>query len=273
LGGLGWSLYQGLQASGYQVSSREATGIQIGYHPKKFLEINHFSVGLNPSQKILDLIFDFTYYSKGKYSIAISLPYRIDSKTQLIYPVPPGDWNFSNAETGSVLVYVLDVEEDPWIGGWKSHRVGVLLNLKDPVADKIYEVYNVSLPFDGSRTRDVQTEWEKFDVPTIDENYRGSVILAIPPNAVVTGGTHPVKDTHVYPTKEFQALEFEIVDFKPFFFQYILPDERLNVQQNIFLSGVLIGLAISSFLFALKIAVDQLKNKFEEQRFLQTSCV
>jgi hypothetical protein len=47
------------------------------------------------------------------------------------------------------------------------------------------------------------------------------------------------------PTGEYLVLEFQMLGLRPFFFQYMLPEDRIGFQQSIILGGLFMGLGMS----------------------------
>jgi len=235
--------------SGYEIRSQSTTGIIVGHYPYHFWEITFFTLEVNPTLNTLDLVLWFDYESKGNYSAALTLPYRIHSIDTLTSTSDEGNWTWRNASSGSVVMVTLKVEEDP--ESIRSQRVSAKLNLKDQIADKIFEVRSVSLPFGGSFTSDVQEEWDNLKsiapISPIGKSLNFSLHLVLPSSAMITAMTHSIERRD--PAKENrQVLTFQLTSDHPFFIQYSVPSERHYRESNLFLSGILIGLSISGYM-------------------------
>jgi len=220
------------------------TGIIIGYSPYLSSEMAFvtYEMELNPSDNTVILGFYFTYYSRGNYSIAISLPYRISSITP---SSDSGEWTWKNAETGSITMITFHAEDDPE-EVWESQTVKATLYLQDPIADRVFEAYSVSLPFGGSFTPDVRKEWDNLaqNIPALSGAFNGSIYLRIPPSAMITERTHGIFRRD--PIDESQLLEFRLKRLEPFWIQYTDLRERYWFQLSLFLSALLLGTGIAA---------------------------
>lgn len=256
----GYILYQN-SFSDYEIKSQSTTGIIIGHYPYHFWKIGLVSLEVDPALNILHVHLWFDYESKGNYSIALTLPYRIESVDTLTSPTDEGNWTWRNADSGSVVMVTVKVEEDPQ--SIRSQRVSAKLNLKDPIADKIFEVRSISLPFGGSFTLDVQEEWDNLrliaPISPIGKSLNCSLNLVLPSSAMITAMTHPIARRD--PVRENQqVLTFQLTSDSPFFLQYSVPAESYSRESNVFLSGILIGLGISGFMTTLQIVEERLRD-------------
>ena len=260
---VGIMLYQ-RSFSNYEVTSQSKTGILLGRYPYHNWSISSLDLQVAPAAKKLYLELQLYYETAGNYSIAVTLPYRIASIGTFKIPPDEGKWNYSNALSGSVVVVTLDAKNLQ--GG--SQTVSANFTLQDSIADKIFEVYSIVLPFGGSLTPDVQREWENLQsiapFAMIGDKPEGSLHILIPSSAMITASSHTIVERTPAKGSQ-QELDFRITEYTPFFIQYSDPSERYIIEDSLFLSGILFGSAISAVVSALILTVIAALEFVEER--------
>jgi hypothetical protein len=239
----GYVLYQS-SFSSYEITAQSKTGITIGQYPYHNWTISSFDLQLKPSTKTLYLEFGLIYEAKDNYSIVLTLPYRIVSNGTFKTPPDEGKWIYSNALSGSIVLVTLNTNRTQG-----STEVSANFTLQDPIADKVFEMHYIALGFGSSRTQDVDKEWQNLRNSTVPFAHLGiepeiSLHISIPSSAMITSLNKEILDWNSDGSSE-QVLEFHMTNFVPFFLQYSDPTDRHNIENNLFLSGILLGSGIS----------------------------
>jgi len=245
--------------STYEVDSRSVTGIILGYYPYQSWSVNSFTLQLIPSKKTIELSFLFIYHDVGNYSVALTFPYRIQSMFDLGETSEKHSWTYRNAESGSVVMATLMTERAPTDGSG-FQILSAKLTLQDFISDRIFDIYRINLPFGGSFTLDVQEEWFVLrsiaPVSPMGQNPNCSLSVMIPSSAIITDKSNPILRRD--PAQESQQkLQFQITNEGPFTLQYSVPEERYKREQNLFISGILIGVLPAGLLSVLGIIEER----------------
>ena len=232
--------------SNYQSTSYISTGIVAGKYPYHDYEtnVNYFIMDIDTQKQTVYLSLDITYYSKGNYSVLLTLPYRIESYENL----SSGTWYVRKAVSGSVVMVTYNAENVSETG-WSSQTFRIELHVQDSVVDKIFEANSISLPFGGSITLDIQEKLEELreitPIAIFSDGFNGTVRISIPSSAVITGTTQQIDRRD--PAKGYQVLEFQINQFKPFQLKYMDITERRDFERYLLFSGIFFGVAASGF--------------------------
>lgn len=245
--------------SNYRVTSSVTTGIVAGRYPYHDYEmkVNYFEMDINTQKQTVYLSFGIAYYSKGNYSVLLTLPYRIASYENL----RSGTWYVRNAVSGSVVMATFEAENVSEIG-WSFQTLRIALHTQDSIGDKIFETNSISLPFGGSITLDIQEKLDELreivPISLFGDGFNGTLRLSVPYSAVITGTTKQIERRD--PAQDFQVFEFRINEFKPFQLQYIDSAQRRDFETNLLLSGTIFGVAVSGFA---GIAIELITAKYQ----------
>jgi hypothetical protein len=245
--------------SSYEVDSRSVTGIIFGRYPYSSWDVNPFILQLIPAKKTIELRLSFIYYDAGNYSAALTFPYRLQSIRDLNETSEKHNWLYRNAESESVIMVTLIAERVPTIG-FSFQVLAAELTVDDPILDRIFDIYSINLPFGGSFTLDIQEQWYSLKsiapvIPT-EKVPNCSLSVTIPSSAIITDKSHPILRRN--PAQESQQIvQFQITTEGPFTLQYSVPEERYGREQNLFISGILIGVLPAGLLSVLTIVEER----------------
>jgi hypothetical protein len=254
----GYSLYSS-SFSDFEVDSRSVTGVIVGRYPSDFWNINLFSIQLIPLNKIVQLHFSVAYYNTGNYSVAVSLPYRVQTVHDISAYPESENWVCRNAPSGSVVMVTINARNVS-TEGWTFQELSAELRVNATIADRMFGNYRVNVPFGGSFTVDVQQEWDSllpgtFVVP-LSPQPNCSLSIHTPASAIIIDKTHRIVRRD--PSQDAQQwLQFEINDGSPFSVEYSVPEEQSQREQNIFISGILIGVLPAGLLSILGIMAEE----------------
>jgi len=254
----GYSLYSS-SFSDFEVDPRSVTGVIVGRYPSDSWNINLFSVQLIPSNKAVQLQFSVAYYTNGNYSVAVSLPYRVQTVHDISADPESEKWVYRNAQSGSVVMVTINARNVS-AEGWTFQELSAELSVNGTVADRMFGNYRVNVPFGGSFTVDVQKEWDSllpgtFVVP-LSPQPNCSLSIRTPASAIIIDKTHRIVRRD--PSQDAQQwLQFEINDGSPFSVEYSVPEEQSQREQNIFISGILIGVLPAGLLSILGIIAER----------------
>jgi len=90
------------------------TGIVVFQNPseQEELRIDIMQMQVNPIEKSIILILDFTYFTTGNFSIGLALPFRVDSFSNITpNPSYAGEWSHINRPSGSLVTINYVVEK------------------------------------------------------------------------------------------------------------------------------------------------------------------
>jgi len=245
--------------SSYEVDSRSVTGIVFGRYPYSSWDVNPFILQLIPAKKTIELRLSFIYYDAGNYSAALTFPYRLQSIRDLNETSEKHNWLYRNAESGSVVMVTLIAERVPTVG-FSFQVLAAELTVDDSISDRIFDMYRINLPFGGSFTLDIQEKWYSLKsiapVTPVGQVPNCSLSVTIPSSAIITDKSHPILRRD--PAQESQQIvQFQITTEGPFTLQYSLPEERYKREQNLFISGILIGVLPAGLLSVLAIVEER----------------
>jgi hypothetical protein len=224
-----------------QVTNKATTEIVYGLYanPDYGLKVNSFSMEITPQKQLVNLAFSLAYNSAGNYSILLTLPYELESFENL----GNGTWYCRSTNSGSAIMVTYNINQSSQ-SSYTTETAKVLLHIKSPIIDKVFETSTISLPFGGSLTGEVQKEVSDLSqispVNLIGDGINGTVRIAVPYSAIITGLTPQVERRD--PEKDFQSLEFHITEFKPFQLQYVDSGQRIAFETNLLIVGVLFGI-------------------------------
>lgn len=218
------------------------------------MDISYMVMEINPIKNTMALSFGLNYFGNGTYVIAITLPYQIETISELASPPYPGNWSYVNRESGSlIIISYADNNSSQNVPGGVT--VGKNLKFQHNVADKIYDTSSLDVPFRGYITTEISQLTQENKLVNVNEMFPTTLRVALPPHAPITATTHnPTEkmpgndsDVWVYYTEE---------EFTPFNIQYSVPKDRANFQLNLLLSGVLLGGALSTFVSGVHSILD-----------------
>jgi hypothetical protein len=89
----------------------------------------------------------------------------------------------------------------------------------------------------------------------------GTVRISVPYSAIITGMTPQVERRD--PEKNFQSLEFNINELKPFQLQYIDSEQRIAFEMELLIVGLFFGIAGS---LIVEITIEWLSAKFNKNK-------
>lgn len=245
--------------SNYQVSSFATTGIIYGSYanPDYGMNVNSFSMDMNAQKQIIILNIDFAYNSVGNYTVLMTLPYRIDSFQNL----SSGNLYLKSTPSGSIAMFTYNMKNIS-NSGYTFETASAQLHINGSILDKVFETCTINLPFGGSVTDEVSKELDNFrkisPFTLIGAGISGTVSIAVPYSAIITETTQQINRRD--PENDFQVLEFNINEFKPFRLQYIDSAQRRDFEAYLLISGVMFGVAASGFA---EIAVELISTKYQ----------
>jgi hypothetical protein len=146
--------------------------------------------------------------------------------------------------------------------GYTFERASALLHINGSILDKVFETCTVNLPFGGSVTDEVSKELDNLGkispFTLFGSGINGTVSISVPYSAIMPETTQQVDRRD--PENNFQVLEFNINEFKPFRLQYIDSAQRRDFEAYLLISGVILGVAASGFA---EIAVELISTKYQ----------
>jgi hypothetical protein len=258
---IGYSFYT-RTFSNYQVSSSGTTGIVAGMSPADDdkMKVTHFDMYVNVQKQSILLGFSISYYAKGNYTIAFTLPYRISTTKNLGL----GKWYVRNAESGSIVMVVVENENDSETG-WIFQRPHAIFYTEDKICTTIFETNSLNLAFGSSMTLDVNDKLDELReiswITLIGGGFNGTVQVALPFSAVITGTTHQME--RVDPTEDYQVYEFMINGFMPLQVQFIDSAQRRDFETYLLFSGTFFGVAAAGFA---EIVIGYISTKYNTNK-------
>lgn len=228
--------------SNYQGSSSTRTGIFTGSYPDHDdkLRVEYFTLDINPQKHRATLGFIVTAFEEGNYSIALSLPFKVelDSSENL----GTGMWYLRNGILGSVVMVTFEIKNSSV--NWDSPQLCIRLQTKDTIDNRSFDTHSISLAFGSSYSQDLHEIIEELREisPISGRNpYNGIVVVALPQTAFITTTTHQIERIDPATDTNYQAYEFRITDAKPFYLQYIDSEEKSNFEIFLLISGAIFG--------------------------------
>ena len=233
------------------------TGIVVMQTPsdQKKMNITHMVMEVNPTENKISLSFGLNYFTNGTFSIGISLPFQIDSISEVATPPYPGNWSYENFPSGSLVIISYTDQKISSIGA-EGIIVGKNLKIKHNIVDKIYDTSNLDLPFRGYITEEISQLTQEKSLIKSNSIFPTTLKIALPPYAPITTGTH--NPTEKLPGKDYVVWVYYLEEeFTPFYVQYSIPEDRTQFQFNLIWSGVLFGVALSIFFTTIHSFLDK----------------
>lgn len=237
-------LFYGVYSSGgASQKPRGSSGFYFAVNPSHNHEVwsVNYWLDINPEKGDIWIWFSFASNLSGECKFAFFAPYIISSLE--LVSLQPDTTNvtldFMNATEGSLVYVTFSLN-----GSVQSPVTKVKLHVEDPVVIKNFGSYTMDIPFGSPPSEDVLTLRNNYPIGlSHPQNYTLLVTVLIPSNAILVRESEEINDRRF--EGDYQILEFNIENPKTFLLQYTDPDEANSLQFFLFISGILIGSAIS----------------------------
>jgi len=223
-----------------------ATGFTFETYPRHENEMTdfHFVLSVEPRDKEFYLDLYFVCYEKGDYQIAVFTPYQV-SNLEHLYPNTepnPVEWTFNNSTSGSIILANFTIEDNTTY----NHSSFAKFKVTNSVVFQNYGTYTLDLPLGTYYSYDIQKLKEALSLKVNSGlNISGQLKVFVPTNAILTQSPD-IQDRAFYLNN--QSITISLDKLENVFIQYIIPKEVNNSQDNLFWSGILIGVGIPTII-------------------------